>query len=698
MKKENRAHILFRYLLIIGGILLFAGYIIYKLFDTTIISADHWNKRAIEEFNRTVVIKPERGDILADNGSVLATNLTFYNVRIDYRCEKFQEGRYLLALDSLADSLARYFPVKNKYRPRRNKKEWLAYLKKPLENPRKQRPRSYPLLNNISYSDYLKLRTFPFLNIPNRNKNGLVKEEKMRRVNPYGDMALLSIGGVSEMANGEVHGWSGLECALDSLLYGKAGVAKKIPLTKDVVNWTDTPAVAGYTIKTTIDIGIQDIVENELSNVLEYVDAKWGVAVVMDVHTGDIKAISNLEKEENGSRYVEGVNRAVLGYEPGSVVKTLSMVIALEDGIVTDVNRMIETGHAYAYAGGRPITDSHWSSSMKISDVIVRSSNIGMTKVITSRYGENPGKFYTRLKDLGFLEPMNLGLLKEESPRIDSLPNNRRGRIALSRQCYGYATEIPPIYTLAVYNAIANDGIFVKPRLIQELIGADGDSLLPISYMGNGRICSESNARKMREMLTNVVWDEHGTGKLLRNDKVRIAGKTGTCYVVEGRGYGNKKRLAFCGFFPAENPKYSCIVLTCYPKRNRFGAASTSGTVLKNIALKMFSRGMLDNHSDYKADGISQSVPTLYASIDEECRDNVCSGLGLKSVKCFSTPESIDSGMPDVVGLGVREAISVLEQAGLEVNFKGSGYVRSQSPLAGTNVGRGTKAMLTLAE
>lgn len=474
MKKENRARILLRYLVVIVLMFAFAGIVAYKALDNSVLSAKQWNKKAMDELSKVKVIKPERGNILSNNGEILATNLCYYNIRIDFRCERFLEGRYLLAVDSIADSLATYFPI-------RDREGWKKRLMKPLELPKAKRPRSFKLLGNLSYEQYQHLKTFPFFNIKNPNKNGLIKEAIMRRVNPYGAMARRSIGGVGiDSVTGEVHGISGLERALDSLLYGKPGIAKKVPLTKNIVNWTDVPATPGYNIKTTIDIKMQDIVENELNNILLDCDADWGVAVLMEVKTGNIKAISNLEKSPSGTEYIEGMNRAVLGYEPGSVVKTLSMMIALDDGIVSDVEQVITTGSAFAYAGGRPITDSHSTPSMPVREVIERSSNIGMAKIITSKYGENPGAFYTRLKNLGFLDPMNTGIAGERPPRIDSVPNNRGGRIALSRMCYGYTTEIPPIYTLSIYNAIANNGVYVRPRLVDQLLSEETDSILPI--------------------------------------------------------------------------------------------------------------------------------------------------------------------------------------------------------------------------
>ncbi|MBD5308527.1 MAG: transpeptidase family protein [Bacteroides sp.] len=693
MKKENRRYILFRYTLITIMILLACAVVVWKLVDTTVLSADKWNELANKELSKVETILPERGNILATDGSILATNLTYYTVRLDYRSERFMTDSLRNAIDDAADSLALYFG-------RRTPGEWKQYILSPLEKPFNKRPRAFPLLTNISYSDLQRLRTFPFFSIKNPNRNGMTVESRLRRVNPYGDMARRSVGGVGETKEcREIHGISGLERALDTLLYGVPGIAKKIPLTRGIVPWTDVPAMRGYDITTTIDIKMQDIVENELNNVLQYVDAEWGVAVLMEVATGDIKAISNLEANpRRPGHYIEGMNRAVLGFEPGSVVKTLSMMIAIEDGIVRP-DEIISTGAHYAYAGGRPISDSHFSSALTARQVIEQSSNIGMTRIITRKYDRDPGGFYSRVKSLGFLEPFNTGIAGERTPRFDSVPNDRGGRITLSRQCYGYATEIPPLYTLSIYNAIANGGKYVRPRLVSGMKNETTDTIFPVTYIRD-RVCSERTARIMTEMLTSVVWGDHGTGRSLRDERVRIAGKTGTCYMTSPNGgYDSRKRLAFCGFFPAENPKYSCVVLTCNPRQNAFGAARTSGEVLKNIALKMYSRGMLDNRSDYRAAEAVESTPTFYATIDKKCQAGVQKGLMLgEKRKEIPSPVTVDKGVPDVKGYGVRDAVAALEAAGYNVGLKGVGYVSTQSVAPGTLAPRGSKIDLTLIE
>lgn len=698
MKKDNRTQILLRYGFIILLILIVSARIVTQLFNTTVINADKWNEAAAKQLSASQRILPDRGNILASDGSVLATNLNFYTARIDYRAEKFNEDSLRHYINPLSERMAAAFPV-------RTAAEWKKHILKPIEQePNKAgRPRAYKLLSGLSHSEMEEMRTFPFFNKKNRNRTGLTFEKYMRRFNPYGDMARRSIGGVGEtgatIEEKEIHGISGLEKALDSLLFGKVGQSKKVNLTKKIADWTEIPAVPGCDIVTTIDINMQDILENELNNVLDTCGADWGVAVLMDVKTGDIKAISNLELNPYGEGYIEARNRAVMGYEPGSVVKTLSMMIAVEDGIVTDLNEELPTGSSWAYAGGRPITDSHRTTSIRVGDVIEQSSNIGMARIITRRYEDNPGEFYSRIKSLGFLDPMHTGIAGEVAPRYDSIPSNRGGRIALSRMSYGYATEIPPLYTLAIYNAIANDGVFVRPRLVKEIRG-EVDSILPVSYIGNGKACSPKTAQILRQMLKNVVWGDHGTAKFLRNKTVEIAGKTGTCYMIENGTYNtSKKRLAFCGYFPADKPQYSFVGLICHPTKNFFGAATTSGQVLRNVALKLYSRGMLGNSSDYNSLAPSSSRPTFFASpAGQQPFDNVKSAFALTSHRALRAPLTTTARhtVPDVKGFSLRDAIVALETAGYNIEYFGSGHVRSTNPAAGTHLPRGSKIIVTL--
>ena len=694
MNSQNRTNILLRYFLISAGILLLAGFIVHKLFRTTVIDAEKWRAKAELDFSAIDTIPPTRGDILAADGSILATNLRYYTIRIDYRTERFSETLLRESLPALGDSLAKYYPY-------RTSAQWQQHLLAPLEVAPKKRSRYHKIVSNITFAEYERLRTFPFFNIKKKAYNGLVVEKNMRRSNPYGMMAKRSVGGVGEQANGQIHGVSGLEMALDSLLYGTPGTAKRIALTRTVGSQVDIPAVKGFDIVTTIDIKMQDIVENELNRMLDTADAEWGVAILMEVATGEIKAISNLEKSPTSGEYIEGMNRAVLGYEPGSVIKPISMLLALEEGMVSNLDQVIPIGSSYAYAGGKPITDSHYNAALTVRGVIEQSSNIGMTKILANTSGPfhaNPAHFRQRLEEIGFLDPFNMGIAGERIPNIAAKPS----RISLSRMCFGYATEIPPIYTLAMYNAIANDGKFVRPRLVKELRGPDFDSIIPVSYIRE-QVCSPENAAKLRDMLTAVVWGDHGTARnYVRDKNVRIAGKTGTSYMVGKNGYDfHRKRLAFCGFFPAENPQYSCIVLTCHPKRNLLGAPSSSGQTVKNIAAKMYSRGMLGNTSDYREGNGEGESPTLYATRRQSTNENIRTQLRMGATRQLAAKNhtQVNQGeIPQVTGMGIRDALVTLEEAGFNVVFNGNGFVKTQSPQAGTAAKQGETVTLQLTE
>lgn len=668
---NNLSHIMFRYVLITFGILLFAGAITYKLFGTTVINAEQWNTKANVELQRIDTIAPVRGDILAADGTILVTNLQYYNVRVDFGSEAFAKKTFVENLEPLCDSLARYFPT-------RDKDGWREALQTQYNAEKKSR--SYKLLEKITYADLERFRTFPFFSMKNRNKSGLIEEPYKKRDCPYGEMARRSIGRVGQTDKcKEIHGISGLEKALDSLLYGIPGTYKRVPFTNRIGNWTDVPAVDGWNVTTTIDITLQDILEEELNTVLDSCQAEWGSAVLMEVATGDIKAISNLERNKDG-KYIEAYNRAVVAYEPGSVVKPISMMFALEDGLVSNLDEVIPIGGSFAYGGGRPITDSHFNSQLTVAGVIEESSNIGMARIIARGYDKNPAGFVKRFDDIGFFEKMHSGIFEEERPRIHRNPS----RLDMSRMCFGYATAIPPLYTLSVYNAIANDGRYVRPRLVKGLSREGFDSVIPVSYIRE-RICSPENAAKMRTMLRRVVDGSRGTARRLKSCKVPLAGKTGTCYHLDTvtKQYDHaRKRLAFCGYFPADNPKYSMFVLTFHPRKDLLGAASSSGTVMKNVAEKMYSRGMLGDATDFHADAPENpAAPIINAPAAPGGYRLLRTLLSHKlQPRVIASPEGKhgDSSMPSVTNLSLRDALSTLEKAGYEVTFKGTGRVKSQ--------------------
>lgn len=699
MKKENRRNILLRYFVVSLAILLLAARIVYKLVDNTVLSANKWNQLAMEELSKIDTIEPLRGEILAADGSVLATNMILYTPCLDLRHPKFNADSYRAAVPAVADSLARYFPE-------RKAKEWREYLLEPLG--RKKLPGAFPIVRDVSFHESQLVKTFPFprtkaKNPEKRSVIGFKIEHRQARVRPYGAMARRSIGavGVTDTEK-RVHGKYGLEKALDPLLYGKPGYTKRVPLTTAIVNWADVKPVNGYSVRTTIDIKMQDIVENELNKMLEFCGADWGTAILLDVPTGDIKAVANLQISPNGKGYIESRNRAVLGFEPGSVVKTLSMMIALEDGIVTNLDEVIPIGHEWHYYGRKPIQDSHFNASLTVREILEHSSNIGMAKIITRRFGPNPKAFHERLREIGFFDVMDSGIAGEEVPEFLPVQSDDLGRQVLSRQSYGYCAEISPLYTASIYNAIANDGVYVRPRLVKGLIGNGVDSIYPVTNIRD-RICSVNNARIMRQLLSRVVWGKGGTARrFVQSPLVRIIGKTGTANINrEGIGYTHGvNRLAFCGIFPEEKPRYTCMVLISYPKKNAVSAPATSGTVVRKIAEALYSRGMLDyNNSFEKASAPGKSTPTLYASLDADRNNRIQKSLSLGNRKAvLATPKKTDGGLPSVLGLSLREAIKVLETEGYEVAVKGTGCVVGQVPSPGTKASEGAVVHLTLKQ
>lgn len=690
MKRENRRNILFRYGSIIFVILLLSLRITYKLVDNTVLSADKWNALASKTLSSIDTIRPVRGEILAADGSVLATNLRVYTPCLDFRAPKFREAAYREAIPELADSLAKYFKG-------RTAKEWVAYLETPLAKESKNRTRAFPIVAKVSYEKCELVKTFPFLR-EKKMFTGLHVDTEMARVRPYGDMARRSIGAVGvDSVHTVPFGKFGLERSLDSLLTGVPGYSKKVMLTSAIVDWADKPAIDGYDVKTTIDIKMQDILENELQKVLEVCKPEWGTAVILEVGTGDIKAIANLEYKE-GYGYVESLNRAVMRYEPGSVVKTLAMLIMLEDGKVPDVNQEITTGASYTINGSRT-SDCVKSTSLPVSRVLEHSSNIAMSRMIINSYGGNPGRFYDLINQTGILAPFNSGIAEEIPPFVKRLGNEPRHKVDLTRQAFGYSTEFSPLYMAAIYNAIAGGGRMPRPRLVRGLKGNGVDTTYAVSYVGN-RLCSSENAAILRDMLHRVVWGERGTARhIVRSDKVEIAGKTGTVNVLGPSGYqSHVSRLSFCGFFPYNAPKYTCMVLISPPTETWMSPETTSGRVVKNVAEALFARGMLNNSVDYRdVETPTGEHPTYYADVNGR-NAKIHSQLGGSKIAELARNSKSDSGVPDVIGLSFRDALTELEGAGYNVTFTGRGYVSGQTPLPGQEVAQGTYITLKLTE
>ena len=700
--KTRRRYLYSSYLWISAFIGFLTVMCVASIINTTVIHRSEWVAKGDSTMLGDKPIFPIRGDILAADGSILATNLTYYDIRIDFRSERLNETKYLAQVRELADSMGAYYH-------QRTADQWYDYLMKPMSIPKSKRSTCYPLLRNCTLGDVERVRYFPYFRndsvtpVPrNCPRTGFTTQSRLRRVYPYGDMARLSIGRVGETADDpRVIGRSGLERTLDTLLYGVDGISRKVMFTRGVSQWPVKPAVNGATITTTIDVTMQDLLENELGEMLLLSGAEWGSAMIMEVATGEIKAISNLDRDSIRGTYIESKDRIVQRIEPGSVIKVVSMLGALEAGFV-DLNRVYSIGRSYSFAGST-ISDTHSPGALPVSRFVEYSSNIGMTKLITPHYDKNLNGWRDQLRTLGFFDRLNSGMANEVPPLYPTLDPKSGGLVSLSRMTFGYNISVPPLYICAVYNAIANDGRFVRPHLMKKIHFANGrDSVIPVTYVRD-RICSSKNAAILREMMHSVVWGEGGTAKGLRNKDVEIAGKTGTAQIYEEkRGYRPKgqNNVTFCGFFPYDKPKYTGIVVVSNPKYPR-GAASTGGTVLRNVAIKLFSRGMLDNVSDYLANPVTGTSPTFYGSYRSGRTSALHGFLDFSHMRVLRTAKR-HSGrittVPDVTGLGIREALVELESAGLLVNFSGTGYVTSIQPPPGTLIAPGMRVNVALSQ
>lgn len=694
-----------RYILVATTMVLIAARIVYCAVQTTIVDAEKWNEKANTELQRVVRILPTRGDILACDGSVLATNLTYYDTRIDFKASSFCDTAFLNKLGPLCDSLAKYHSFNNA-------KEWKKKLKAQISKERKKRSSCYPFLYGLNYMQLERLKKFPFFkSSSNPNVTGLTIHPYVVRKNPYGDMARRSIGGVGETADTTIHGWSGLEAALDDLLYGEPGYARKVPLTHKIDNWTYIKPRNGYNLTTTIDINMQDIAENALTEMLREAEADWGTVILMHVPTGDIKAISNLERDSSGN-YIEAMNHAVTRIEPGSVMKAVSMTIALEDGFITNPDQLYDTpkgGYFYgSRRAGTEIRDTHSPAQTPVSQFLRYSSNIGVTKLMAPHYEHDMNSFRERIRQLGMLDSLKTGILGEKPPYFPDIDPQLGGKMTLARQTYGYCMMIPPIYTCAFYNALANNGCFVRPRLLRRIQGNGVDSIMPVTYIRK-QMCSPENAATVRKWLKEVIYEKGGTAPSVKNPYVEAAGKTGTAKIAAERkkhgkedpnykpGYHNNFRYSFVGFFPYEKPEYTCIVVTSNPHNpTKRSANTTSALVFRDIMIRMYSRSMLGVHGNFseqeKAVG---ATPIVYANTEN--KKELSQMLGTEKVSSIKGPEKKAAGVPDVRGLSVRRAVDILENAGYNVSVSGTGYVTSMTPAAGTAAAPGAKVRLTLS-
>ena len=642
-----------------GAMFIFALLVVYKLVTIQFVEGDQY--RSIAD-NRTIkddIIPANRGNVYSVGGSLLATSVPKYDIRIDLVTPSHKN--YEAFIEPLCDSLASFYNTSSEE------------YKRKLRLARENKNRYFLLARNLDYSQYLQFRDFPLLNL-GAFKGGLIVEQTTKRDYPMGSISQRLIGYERFDDQGNVTR-VGIDGAFgEKYLRGEDGKRRKQKIGKGqwkpIEDYNQVEPQDGYDVYTTIDVNIQDIAHHALLEQLEYYKADHGTVVVMETKTGEIRAISNLGRNKEGL-YYERLNYAVgESHEPGSTFKLMALAVALEDRVI-DTTTMVDTKKGVLSYYGKKVKDSKKGGygNISVAKAFEVSSNTGIVKAIHNAYKENPQKFVDGLYRMNLKDSLGLPLIGEGKSIIPDprIKNGRWSGIALQWMAYGYGVSFTPLQTLTFYNAIANDGVMVRPKFLREIKEIDTSIETFSTEVINPRICSEETVLKLQQLLKNVVEKEHGTGHGLYSDKFSMAGKTGTCQ----KDYVNKDQLnyisSFSGYFPADDPKYSCIVVIHEPDKSvGYYGADVAGPVFKKIAQKIFTDApVIDEIND-----LNQKSETVKASYDNY----------------YAVAQKYKTIMPNLKGMSAMDAISILENMGLKVRTQGNGTVSKQSVKSGQKV------------
>jgi cell division protein FtsI (penicillin-binding protein 3) len=547
------------------------------------------------------------------------------------------------------------------------------------------------------------VKQLPFFNLPS-NKGGFHAESFEARRRPFGSLAERTIGDIRSFEGGKDTARFGIELSYDSLLRGKYGIERKQKVLNKVVPFTLTPAVDGTDVVTTIDVGMQDLAEQALIEGLKKWDASMGVTILMEVKTGDIKAIVNMRRMENG-QYYERFNDAIsYRCEPGSVFKVASFLVALDDGVV-DTSYVIHTGCGILNMHGAKMKDHNWHrggyGDINVARALEVSSNIGVSYVIDHYYGSNPRKYVEGLYRVGIGQDLKLPIVGYLPPKIrmpDTKTSNRAlywSKTTLPWMSIGYETQIAPINTVTFYNAIANNGKMMRPRFVKGFM-REGQMIAETQpEVIKEQIAKPSTIKTMQTVLRHVV--SQGLGKKAGSHSFQVSGKTGTAQVAKAGGYKTGTTeywLSFCGYFPSDNPQYTCIV--CIKKMGLPASGGLmSGGIFHHISEGVMAKSLKLSVTDAR-DSTSVLVPSVLKG-DNNAAGYVLRQLGVNTSKVSMASVDVKAGkMPDVTGMGARDAVYQLERLGVKVKLSGKGFVARQSIAPGTTLQTGMSCMLEL--
>ncbi|MFY7816005.1 MAG: penicillin-binding transpeptidase domain-containing protein [Chryseobacterium taeanense] len=650
-KKTLRWGYLFAVVALCVFVMFLARIVILQNTNVQEIKDDYINKNY-----REATLKAARGNLFASDGSILATTVMRYDIFLDFKTMK--DTIYTNNIGALTDSLSKMFG-----KPR-------GEFRKKFDEQRKKKNQYYTLVRGLDFDQYDRIRKFPIFK-KGKNKGGFIVDRNYKR-----ELATSEIGaGTIGMDNGEYS--SGLEGAFSKYLRGTDGkrLEQRINSSqwKPIDFWKVQEPVDGEDVYTTLDLRIQDIAHSALQKQLINFEAKHGTVIVMEVATGKVRAMVNLRRNDDGD-YVDSYNYALKdNIEPGSTFKTISLLAAMDDGFI-DENTTVDVGNGvWVYAKQR-ISDGHGGGTYDISDVLAKSSNVGSAKLITKYYAEKPQIFLDHLRRWKLFDKMDIELPGITKPRIVTPENKRWNAATLASIAYGYSSNINLLQLATFYNGVANNGKMLKPLFIDKIM-KDGKVIYTAApeIMVN-RMASEKAIRMMTDALTKAV--EKGTAKSIFTPNLKMAGKTGTARFEYWLPGPMKYRSSFAGFYPADNPKYTCYVMVSEPNTAKgFYGATVAAPVFKEIAGKTFLKTPQNIEREMLVD--------KKVNLNKMVEPNVKVAVNNKQ-------------MPNVVGLIGKNVIPQLENLGYRVDFKGVGRIKEQFPLEGTTISKNQRIYLSL--
>ena len=727
MSKFKSDKVMPRYFAIAVVLTLIGFAVVGKAMYIMTAKKDYWTQVADRLKRDSVSVKPGRGNILSCDGQLMASSIPEYKVYMDFQAGRDdsihaqkQDSIWEEKIDSICEGLSQIFPSKT---AEEFKTHLIAGKKRVLKNG-KEGARHYPIWpRRIDYNTFCEVRKLPIFKEP-IYKGGFHWEEFNARRRPFGSLAQRTVG---DMFGAKDSAKYGLELSFDSILRGKNGIMHR---RKILSKYLDIPVLLpedGADIVTTIDVGMQDLAERAMIEELKEINGEMGVAILMEVKTGDIKAIVNMTRGADGE-YRETVNNAIsYRCEPGSVFKTASFLVALDDGVV-DTSFVIHTGSGVMNMHGRDMKDHNWRrggyQDINVARALEVSSNIGVSYVIDKFYGSNPKKYVEGLYRVGIHEDLKIPLVGYHTPMIimpDTKTTDRAkywSKTTLPWMSIGYETQIAPINTVTFYNAIANNGKMMQPRFVKQIV-KNGEVLREFEpVVLKERIAKPQAIKTMQTILEHVV--SQGLGRRAGSKSFKVAGKTGTAQVADQYGgyHSGTTRywLSFAGYFPADDPRYTCIV--CLKKTGLpASGGGMSGLVFHHISEGVMAQNLKLDVDDAR-DTLSIMVPDVKGG-DLVAANYVLDNLGVKTNtnwsgsyaegnpvwgKTITTNKDVTLAsvstqkgiIPDVLGMGARDAVYLLESRGVKVKLRGRGKVKSQSIYAGTAIKQGMVCELNM--